>query len=63
MAFYEQLLEEYELGWRAAGALVRENQGAGWMRLVMIQHRCYTRGDYGGAGSEWHEPRPTHTVL
>lgn len=41
MAFYDQLREEYELGWRAAGGLIRENEGAHWMRHHIIHMRFY----------------------
>lgn len=42
MAFYQQLTEEYELGWRAAGGLVRENEGPAWMRRHIISMRSFT---------------------
>lgn len=39
-------LEEMELGWRAAGAIERENEGPEWMRKHIIAFR-------------WHAPNET----
>lgn len=34
-----QFIEEAELGWRAAGAIQRENEGPAWMRKHIIFFR------------------------
>lgn len=62
MSKWPELREEYELGWRAAGAIERENQGPGWMRMLIIDFRC-------GAPNELQEDaralreRPSHVMM
>lgn len=58
-----QFTQAFELGWRAAGALERENEGPQWMRRLLISHRVNLRSDYGGMRAEWHEKRPKNQMM
>ena len=61
-AYRMQMREEFELGWRPAGAIARENEGPDWMRRLIISFRCSRIGDRGDT-AEWHETRPSHQMM
>lgn len=57
-----QMLEDYEYGWRVAGAIGRENEGPPWMRMHIIAYRMgakpYTQDDAVAL-----RDRPSHQMM
>jgi hypothetical protein len=54
--------EEFEVGWRAAGALRRENEGPLWMRRHTIQHRMNENIYAEDSAGAW-KGRPRHQMM
>jgi hypothetical protein len=53
-----QFVEEAELGWRAAGAIERENEGPIWMRRYIISMRQMDQlQDYESARAAFGRPK------
>jgi hypothetical protein len=53
-----QFVEEAELGWRAAGAIERENEGPSWMRRHIITFRQIEQlVEYESARAEFGRPK------
>lgn len=62
MSYRVELLEEHELGWRAAGAIGRENEGPGWMRkhILYMRFGCPNESQESAAALR---DRPSHVMM
>lgn len=55
-------VEEFEIGWRAAGAIGRENEGPQWMRRHIISFRCGAPNELAEDARALAE-RPAHQMM
>lgn len=62
MSVWRHLTEDYELGWRAAGAIQRENEGPGWMRRHIISFRYGAPAESQESARALQE-RPAHQMM
>ncbi len=61
--FRDSFILEHELGWRAAGAIVRESEGPAWMRRHIITMRWQDVPNESQESARALNERPSHQTM